>query len=516
MVGCDLVPYIVPIPLAKKSGGFRVGNAEVVLPHELWQSLSQPDKSSTFREIFGSAKDWRQWWRAAEGETWFENHPFKQWIKDNPDLACPFLLHGDSAPIGKRGNRGLRVMSWRSPLSKATTLRKKLLICCNNSKDEHFNAHCRELDSVTAWSFKQCFKNEMPAQGHDDQKLHGQRGCDAGAALNRHGVLPIFCGTVGDWLFHVEAFDVPYFYNTSEVCMQCGACKAAGPLNYGCALEDAPWTMAPRNHDDYMASKEASGSLNPICEVEGWHTHNLWEDALHCDYLGVRQVLCGSVLKVLCDAGVWEPGQDGEWKDKMDFQLHLAYREFCVWTQSQHVTCSISPFSCATLSLKNKHSWARLKSKAAQCCTVSLWLAAKMETLATSTPTDHNKIMATTLWGFSELTRLYSLKSFMNQTEISELRLARTAALVGFHRLSKIAMQEGTWVFHMIPKFHMMDHMVRRSIRTGVAVALTWTFTDEDFMGLLARVAAAGHALSTNKVPVQRWLLGFFNGHDVP
>ena len=88
-----------------------------------------------------------------------------------------------------------------------------------------------------------------------------------GATLNRHSVVPIFCGTVGDWRFHVEAFRVPYFYNTSQICMQCCACKAAGPLNYGCALEDAPWTMAPRSHADYMALKEASEELNPICDV---------------------------------------------------------------------------------------------------------------------------------------------------------------------------------------------------------------------------------------------------------
>ena len=409
------------------------------------------------------------------------------------------------------GKRGLRVMSWRSPLSNASTFKKQLLICCNNSKDEHFSAHCRELDHVTAWSFKQCFKNEMPVLGHDGQPLHGERAADAGTTLNERSVVPIFCGTVGDWLFHVEAFEVPHYFSTREICMTCTACKAAGPLNYGCALEDAPWTEAPRDHADYIELKEATGSINAICRVEGWHTHNLWEDALHCDYLGVRQVVVGGVLRVLCDAGAWLKPASGSWNDKMDFQLHLAYREFSVWAHSQHITCSIAPFCCATLSLKVQTSWARLKSKAAQCCAVSQWLATKMETYAAFNPTDHNKIMATTLWGFKELTRLYKTKSFLDQADRDALRLARTAALVGFHRLSKIAMEQGRWVFHMIPKFHMLDHMVRRSYRTGLAVWLTWTFCDEDFMGFLARVAASTHASSTNKVPVQRWLLAFYN-----
>lgn len=119
----------------------------------------------------------------------------------------------------KMGKRGLRVMSWRSPLSNASTFKTKLLICCNNSKDEHFSAHCRELDHVTAWSFKQCFKNEMPVLGHDGQPLHGERAADAGTTLNERSVVPIFCGTVGDWLFHVEAFEVPHCFSTREICM---------------------------------------------------------------------------------------------------------------------------------------------------------------------------------------------------------------------------------------------------------------------------------------------------------
>ena len=134
-----------------------------------------------------------------------------------------------------------------------------------------------------------------------------------------------------------------------------------------------------------------------------------------------------------------------------------------------------------------------------------------METYAAFNPTDRNKIMATTLWGFKELTRLYKTKSFLDQADRDALRLARTAALVGFHRLSKIAMEQERWVFHTIPKFQMLDHMVRRSYRTGLAVWLTWTFCDEDFMGFLARVAASTHASSTDKVPVQRWLLAFYN-----
>ena len=101
---CDVVPYTVDIPLTKKSVGFRTGHAAVVLPHELWQSLSQPEMSSRFDEIFGSSEDWRQWWLGVEGETWFQAHPFKQWIKANPDLACPFIIHGTLRRLETWGN----------------------------------------------------------------------------------------------------------------------------------------------------------------------------------------------------------------------------------------------------------------------------------------------------------------------------------------------------------------------------------------------------------------------------
>ena len=96
-------------------------------------------------------------------------------------------------------------------------------------------------------------------------------------------------------------------------------------------------------------------------------------------------------------------------------------------------------------------------------------------------------------------------------TACDELELASKQRQYIQDKTRKIAMEQGQWVFHMIPKIHMLDHMVRRSYRTGLAVWLTWTFCDEDFMGFLARVAASTHASSTNKVPVQRWLLAFYN-----
>ena len=47
--------------------------------------------------------------------------------------------------------------------------------------------------------------------------------------------------------------------------------------------------------------------------------------------------------------------------------------------------------------------------------------------------------------------------------------------------------------YNMRPKFHHYDEGLRRCVRTGAPMSLTYSFTPEDFMGLCARMCATVH-----------------------
>ena len=89
----------------------------------------------------------------------------------------------------------------------------------------------RIIDDVAAWSFKQCLRNEYPETDHDGIPLRNSRGRQG--PLHPGGAIPVFTGTVGDWKWHVETFNLQHHYGRDETCELCLATKTAGDLNLG-------------------------------------------------------------------------------------------------------------------------------------------------------------------------------------------------------------------------------------------------------------------------------------------
>ena len=56
-------------------------------------------------------------------------------IIEFPHLACPYVIYGDEAPISKHGNRAIRVLQWSSPVTRAPTLQRKLILAMNACQD---------------------------------------------------------------------------------------------------------------------------------------------------------------------------------------------------------------------------------------------------------------------------------------------------------------------------------------------------------------------------------------------
>ena len=138
----------------------------------------------------------------------------------------------------------------------------------------------RIIDDVAAWSFKQCLRNEYPQTDHDGIPLRNSRGRLALQPLHPGGAIPVFTGTVGDWKWHVETFNLQHHYGRDETCELCLATKTAGDLNLGNALPDAGWTFTARLNTDFINQHEVNGTLHGFCTIPGWHIGNIFEDVL--------------------------------------------------------------------------------------------------------------------------------------------------------------------------------------------------------------------------------------------
>ena len=94
----------------------------------------------------------------------------------------------------------------------------KLIIATDESKHTFAYLHQAAIDHVTAWSFNVALSNEQPKMDHLENPIRAVRKFKAGQALHPRGVRMVFSGTVGDWKWHSEEFNLQHHYNAEEVC----------------------------------------------------------------------------------------------------------------------------------------------------------------------------------------------------------------------------------------------------------------------------------------------------------
>jgi len=431
-------------------------------------------------------------------------------IEQNPHLACPYIIHGDEAPISKHSNRAIRVLQWSSPVSRVPTLEKKLVIAMNYSQDPLVKAQQNIIDGVAVWSFTQCLANAFPTTDHAGKHLCGARARLGSRPLHPGGVILVFTGSVGDWEWHLKTLSLTRHYNTIETCELCMASKLPGDLNLANALQEAGWTNTHRRHEDFIEEHRHAGTLHCFCEIPGWHINNIFEDVLHDDLLGVRLHACGGALFELAAQGHWRTEHHAGWQGRLDAAMDMAWSDFVSWLRARGLSCSTSKFSHRVLSMHRQMDWPCLKAKAANCALVCDWLADVAIAAAESEPSIANRSRCVMLWGFKELWRLFHVFPTLSAGEAQALEKARTCALLGYHACSRAAQDRNEFVYPIQPKFHKLDHLCRRAVRTKVSPSTTWTFSDEDSMTWMSRLCSALHGSTLARTPCDRWLLSFF------
>ncbi len=98
---------------SRKTGKTTTSSFEVLCPHLFFSALSETDE---FASVYSSPDKWAEFWKNAEGETWFEEHPLKSKIQSAPTEYCPCVIWGNDAPTSRRVGRNFRCISHYCPL----------------------------------------------------------------------------------------------------------------------------------------------------------------------------------------------------------------------------------------------------------------------------------------------------------------------------------------------------------------------------------------------------------------
>ena len=495
---------------------------KVLAPHLLFKELQNLE---CFADTFGDPDLWEIFWAHVQDEVWFREHPQREEILANPRGHVPFVLHGDDAPCSRRVGRNINLLSMHCPLGRGhSTDSRKILLSVLPNDDPMSKMMHKQAKRAIVWSLNAASKNQHPADWIFDSEPPKFVADNFNQTLCPTGPKLTFIGDVGDWDWFAKDFELEWHFNKEEVCAICHAKKHGLTCNMANASPTADWLLHSRSLQDYLDTlirRDPTGSQwNPLVFVRGFHTHSFFEDQLHADCLGIRQHANGSCLLTLCEEGVWGDlsAPTGSWDDKLDFVLQKAYDEFNAWCAGAKLEQSQPKFRALTLSLHKKSDFPILKSKGKNSVVLTRWLMQETQRSVDAGAPDAS-LRFSMLWGLNELFLIPEAmrpRFIFTDEELLRIESARKALLMGFHELHKRAALRGQNLFNVTPKFHAVDHMVRRGLRTRVSWHLFWCFASEDAIGSVAKVCAKTHGATTSHRVLQRWLVFFWSTFCVP
>ena len=507
----QLVPFMQKTRCKKPDGKFEELDVAIVLPHELLGELSRVFPVDVAWKLFGTPSEREQYWKAQEaaGEEWFQRHPLHQMCVGSSSGKCiPIRIWGDDAPMGKHG-RCVRSACWSSVTNKSADHASKFLIWALDPKvisvpDEE------PLWSVVAWSINAMATGRYPLCGPDGTPfLSGPRAKLAGRPLTTEFAIGVFAQFGADWKFLNEELHFEQSQAHEYVCRFCFAQKSAGAHNYSDASDNPGWLGTRRTQLEHQQSLERRNLQPAIMTMIGWHFECVVDDFMHDNCLGVQLHHNGSTLVVLARAGVFGPPGAGPWQERLDRQLACGFARFRNYCRDHNLSHSHCGFSHLGLTMHTLTDWPVLKSKAHNSAMVGLWLA--HETAETQRASEYMSKLAACSYGFAALWCIVSAAGMiLTEGEANKLASARRQALMGYQWLAHEAAAREEYLFEFVPKFHKLDESLRRSSRTRVNPAWHWCFSEESWVGFIARLANSTHKVSLQRRTALRWLLHMY------
>jgi hypothetical protein len=304
----------------------------------------------------------------------------------------------------------------------------------------------------------------------------------------------------GDWGNLNELFRIRST-SSEQFCWLCDASQSPGHLHFHDCDVTAGHRQTLIDHGAYMSACAISGDQpSNLFRAPGLQLHHLAVDSMHAADLGVWQDAIGSLLFLEIDQKSWSNSRV-EGLRKLNEDLGLYY------SANRHKNLSrVTPLSMSQLKQKDK-KFPYLKAKAAgtrHLIDFALLLARRHRyggggRQRYAFPAGHR------LAGREEehLALLESLFAGMAQykeacepfseTECRDGMILALKSLSGLHKLWTTGLSEADaqkQPFHMRPKAHALLHLVLDQLQLFGSPARSWCYRDEDFVGVIKKIAS--------------------------
>ncbi len=345
-----------------------------------------------------------------------------------------------------------------------------------------------KLHEVFAWSMQHLKTGRAPTRRHDGSMFSPQdRRSRITGLLSCIGAL---LQARGDWEWLVTAFRLRHF-NSDQFCYLCDATQA-GFMSYLNMAADAPFRATCITHERYLLDC-ARQMLSPsaLFGAPGFKYEFFATDSMHCGDLGIFPDAIGGLM----------------WVELSHKGLHRSYAEGLTWMNDQldsYASANNLQRLVVTLPMVKPTDGGHptLKTKAAMCRHLSgfaLFLANRHKLMNLQLDEVRLVPFSAEYHGLAvELaTRLVGYHDSCSQEPFSADRckfemLGFITAYDGLRRLFRRGLDPALHhaeVFGPRPKLHLCEHLVCDKVPLFGSPRLFWCYADEDFVGLIKRIA---------------------------
>ena len=453
--------------------------AAVFLPHLLFSSMSTYEE---FDQWFATDKV-ESFWAAIEasGDERLTNHPMKS-HDDWRTNTIPVFIHGDGVEYQDRDS--MLVFSWGAILNVSASQDSSIMIAgwpksctCKDEEDDTW----LPIIKWVAWSFAALLEGKCPAADPDGLAFGPESPFYNLAGTPIHPKWRVCVWALqGDHEYFSNTLHLPHWQN-AKMCWECD-CDTAVPSK--------SWRNIRPGEQDWSYVSVQQAFARPISNhhfftIPGVSSKSIFCDSLHVLFTkGVLAHLLGSVLHLIC--WIAGPGRQSALPSE---RLALVFSEVQAYYKSHLSTTRLTNLRVSMFTKEDKphQTYAFFNGKASESkyFLPALLHVAKLTLDSTSALHAHVIGAMETIHG---LVRVFDTAGIV--LTAPEFQCAKNLVCEFFTHYdccNAWAVGEGRLLFHIVPKFHMLWHLVLASKHLNPR--MTWCFRSEDYVGKISHVA---------------------------
>lgn len=431
------------------------------------------------------ASELETFWNGVEasGDPRLIGHPMTL-VPNWKRLFHPLFIHGDGGEFTERDS--IMIYCWGSLLTEGSSDDCSLMLAtfpksCTikaGSKDDPDT--WRDILKWIAWSFNALFHNKHPAVDPWGQPFAADSffSSMAGKPINESGFRAAVWALEGDQEYFANVLGLNH-WSCHKPCWDCNTDKTVPALHFKNLLPGRQqWVV--------KTMQEAIDSLDSdhgFFEIIGVTSKTVGQDAMHILFCkGVLAYFMGAVLHLWCFPNF------GRRARPPAEVLADVFKEVQLIYVQRGITCRITNLKISMFTAEDK-PWANvpfLNLKGAECKHLLKPLAIIAARRATESEL-HARIAA----AFAAIDKVVDIMdaagTFLTPVEHNAMMTSALTFNGNYQWLHDWAQAQGTYLFHIVIKFHMFHHLVLAA--KFLNPKRFWCFKGEDYVGRIAALA---------------------------